>query len=108
MSPLENNLKTALRRRNAPDGFAERVMERISRAPEPQSVSAALSRKWMAVAAAGLIAIMSAGVWEYGYAQQRRAQAEQATAELVYALQVTSAKLNFTKEKLEKTTKGWL
>jgi hypothetical protein len=108
MNPLEDNLKSALRRHKAPDGFAERVMERISRAPEARSVPAAFCSRWLAAAAAALIAIVFAGVWESGYGQRRRVQAEQATAELVYALQVTSAKLNFTKEKLEKTTKGWL
>jgi hypothetical protein len=58
----------------------------------------------MSVAAAGLIALVGGGTFEYHRASQIRAEGERARAELVFALEVASQKLQHTKTKVLKSS----
>jgi hypothetical protein len=60
----------------------------------------------MPAAAAVLITVLGAGSWEYSRARQQRIEAERAKAELIQALEVTSAKLQATQARLLRTTGG--
>lgn len=97
MNDFERNLQDALSRREPPDGFANRVMARVPPArgrkvlPFPSH-----SLRWMSAAAALLITIGGAGSYEYLHARKQRQQAEQARRELIYALEITNAKLTMT------------
>lgn len=90
---MEEDLRRALSRREPPPGFADSVMQRI---PPRRSF---LAHRWMAVAAA-LIVLMFAGAWRVQHERQRRAEAEKARADLIYALEVTSVKLQETRTKV--------
>lgn len=99
MNRLEDELRSALRRRNAPAGFADRVVAGI---PSP---SRGWRHSWMAVAAAGLIAILGGGgVYEYRRSERVRLEGERAKAELVFALELTAQKLQHTKAKVLKVS----
>lgn len=104
MNHFDDELRRALARVEPPAGFADRVMDRIPRTRR----ATWLPRSWMAAAAAGLIAVIGAGSWEYHRAREQRATAEQAKAELIFALKVTSAKLQATRSKVLRHTGGLL
>jgi hypothetical protein len=95
MHGFENDLKSALARRQPPEGFADRVMARIS--PPRQS---RWTQSWMAAAAAFALAVLGGGVYEYQKAERLRHQGERARAELVFALEVASEKLHNTRVKI--------
>jgi hypothetical protein len=97
MSPLENELKSAMRRRDAPDGFADRVMERV-----PARKGRSWPHPWFAAAAAAMIAILGSGVYEQQRAAQMRREGERAKAELVMALEIASEKLQQARAKVLK------
>jgi len=78
MEWLEQELKAALARRDAPDGFAERVARRASRPVAP---------RWFAAAAAVLV-LAGAGL---GYRQYR---GEMAKEQVMRAFQIASQKVN--------------
>jgi hypothetical protein len=67
-----------------------------------------LSRHWISAAAAVLIAVFGAGSWEYTKARNELRKAERAKAELIQALELTSAKLQATRSKLLEKTGGLL
>jgi ferric-dicitrate binding protein FerR (iron transport regulator) len=79
MDELENRLRRALEREDAPEGFAERVIARTR--------AKSAMRRWMAVAAAVLLL---AGIG-YGY---RWHEGQTAKRQVLLALRITSAKLN--------------
>ena len=89
MKDLEQQLRQAFARQEPPDGFADRVMERIppGRRGWP--------RHWMAVAAAACIAVVGGATWEQ---HRRQVEAERAKQELIYALTIASESLQMTKQ----------
>lgn len=90
MSRLDDELKLALRREEAPAGFADRVIAQAeSRRGEGR-------RWWMGAIAAGLL--LAAGL-EYERERQIR-EGEQAKEQVMLALRITSSKLQFVKEKI--------
>lgn len=103
MNHMEHELRDALKRVDPPPGFADRVMARV-----PARDSTRQPRTWMAAAAAVLIAVAGAGSWEYQRAREQRIEAEQAKAELIFALELTSSKLQSTRSKLLRHTGGSL
>jgi hypothetical protein len=97
---LERELKAALRRREAPPGFAGRVLARVEAEPRPHGW---WSRLWprplvmrwaLAGGLAGLLLVGGAG--EY-----RRRQGEIAKARVVLALHIAGAKLNYAQRKVQ-------
>lgn len=101
----DKDLSAAFPRLQPPAGFAERLLARI---PEDRSGwwhrLFTPGRSWIPAAAAALIALACTGAWEYQRAERQRLEGERARAELVYALELTSAKLHAAKVKLLRTT----
>ena len=93
---LDNALKEAFRRQEAPDGFADRVMARISQQPpKRKSPFGTWKREWLAIAASTCMAVLGAGAWQQ---HQRQIEGEKAKQELMYALTVASESLQVTKQ----------
>lgn len=108
---FEDELKRALLRREPPAGFTERVMAGISTEPRPSTLrrlfSWVLPVRWAPALAACLIFILAAGTWQYRRIEQRQ-EAERAKRDLIFALQVTSVKLERTKAMLLQNVGGLL
>jgi hypothetical protein len=103
MSPLESELKSALRRRDPPEGFADRVMTRV-----PARRRQRWSHSRLAIAAAAMIAVIGGGFYEQQKADRVRREGERAKAELVVALEIASEKLQYTKAKVLKKSEDRL
>ena len=89
---FENQLRAALRREPPPPDFAAKVLARTNS-------NRGNKRYWMPLAAALLAgAVIPAVVVE----RHRHEQALEARRQLVSALQITRAKLNFAKEKIQR------
>ena len=106
---LEDDLKNALARKSAPDGFAARVMSRIDADEHPSSAigadarpSPAASRhplswgegrqRFARAIAAGLLITAVAGGWAAQRAIERR-EGERAREEVLVALHIASSKV---------------
>lgn len=103
MSRLEDELRSTFARREPPDGFADRVMAAV-----PRARKRVWAHSWMAAAAAALISILGAGAYEYQRTERMRKEGERAKAELVFALELASAKLQHTKARVLKNSEGRL
>lgn len=97
---LDAELKTALRRTEAPDGFADRVLKRLDLQKKPRPF-----RPWMAIAATLAVgAVIPAG---YQMHQHReREHARQAAQQLETALKIAGKKLHATKRQILRRTNG--
>lgn len=101
MKPLEDDFRSHLRRKEPPEDFAARVLERIKHAPKRPSLlrrfldafSKPPGLRWATAAA---LAIVLAGAGYARYRQQRVRKGEMARAEVMLALRITSAQLNMT------------
>jgi len=86
---LERQLRGALRRVDAPPGFAERVIARAAARERP-----APRRRWLAVAASVVMLVSAGGYGEhYRREQIRHQQAEAAREKLIIALRITSRQI---------------
>lgn len=92
---FEAQLREALTRAPAPDGFAGKVLERVTASRRQPRWRAPL-----AVAAAVLVAIGAVG-WQR-LEEQRRA--EEAKRQLMLALEITSEKLSVVNQVLNRST----
>ncbi|HUX27975.1 MAG TPA: hypothetical protein VMV39_04275 [Terracidiphilus sp.] len=110
MKPLDDQLRNLLRRREPPEGFAERLLARLEAAPPrltfAQRLSALYRRpvlRWAAVTA--LVCVMTVlGVVRYQNQQRLNAQAEQASREAILALRITSTELQTALERAQHAT----
>lgn len=91
-------LRHALRRREPPPGFAERVLERLRSQP---AAPEQWPRRWSWVAVAASIALLLAGGWQYREYRQRL-RGEQAREQLLEALQITAAKLEALRDRIHR------
>ena len=104
MDRLEDALREALRRKEAPEGFAERVLARHA-APKPGPWEAFRlwvhppSLRW--ASAAALTLVLLAG-FQYTAERRRRAQGEAAKEQVLMALRITADKLEYTREKVQR------
>jgi hypothetical protein len=106
MSYLEDDLKTALRRTEPPDGFANRVLARANgpAAAEPSwwQYLTVLVRpprvQWVALSLIVSFMIPAAGV--YRKERHARAEGERAKEQLVFAMRVTGNKLHRVHQKV--------
>lgn len=110
MTPLEDDLRNLLKRKEPPADFAERVLARIEAEPPQKSFArqmAAFFRRpmlrWAAVGIACL-ALAIGPVQHRRREQQRRAQAEQAREQAILALHIASSKLNAALERAQRIT----
>ncbi len=105
---LEQELRSALHRDDAPEGFAERVLARANaQASRPglwerivQSVHLPALR--FATAAVLVIAAVGGSV-EYRHYQQQKREGEQAKQQLLLALRITGSKLQYVQAKVNET-----
>ena len=102
MKPLDDELRSALQRREPPAGFEERLLARIAREKPPAE------RGWLASlrglvpvprlrwVAAGVMACLFivAGAYRYRQIQRERAEGEMAKAQVMKAMHLASSKLN--------------
>jgi hypothetical protein len=85
MQDIENQLRSALRRKDAPAGLATRIIA----AAEGRRRWTAMH--WLAVAA---VALLMAGVgWQYQAERERRLQAEHTARQLETALRIVAERL---------------
>ena len=87
MNSLEPDLRRALRRVDAPEGFAERVRRRVHQPAAPRRWNPA---QW--ASAATLASVAGGGVW-YRAEEQRRAQGEEARRQVLLSLNIAGNKL---------------
>jgi uncharacterized iron-regulated membrane protein len=103
VSELENfeeELKRELRRVEAPDGFADRLMGRVAEKRKTRLVVMPRRVAWMAVAAMLLVGIVLGG-WQWRQRQQREQQeAELARRQFDVAMQVTGRTLLLVQEQI--------
>jgi hypothetical protein len=106
-NPLEESLRNALRREDAPEGFVLKVLARA----EQQNIAANDAQRtswlsifsqpllrWSAVAAV-TICLVIGGIY-YRNLQRQRAEGEAAKQQLMLALRIAGSKLQLAKEKV--------
>ena len=110
MRELDDELRRALRREPAPEGFADRVLERAPR--ESKAPAVVLRPSWnrwrfsrpivRLAAAAALIAAVGGGVAYRNYEQARaeRVRGEAAREQVLEALRITASKLQLVQTKV--------
>lgn len=99
---LEDDLRAALRRREPPSGFAERVLARAE-GRDVERVRRRPARRWT-WAAASLAACLTLGVGVVEVRQMRetRARGMEAKQELMEAMRITGSKLRMAQEKVRR------
>ena len=113
MSYSDEELKGALRRRELPGGFAERVLARIAAEEAAQSVpQRELWQRFFTqslvlwAAAAALAGALIVGGIQYRRVQRERAEGEAAKQQLMLALRITSRKLQLAKAKVDEINRN--
>jgi len=106
--PTESALRNALRRREAPEGFADRVWARVAE-PDSRKPIGTRRESWLrifavplarwAAAAAVCVALVVGGIY-YRNVQRERAQGEAAKQQLILALRIAGSKLQVAKSKI--------
>ena len=103
---LESQLRSALARKDAPDGFEERVRALAAADPEPERLSwwsrvvTPHRARWATAMAALVLTVGGATMWERERARDR-AEGEAAKARLQQALQITSQKLRQIQDRVQ-------
>lgn len=90
---IENDLGDALRRKPAPEGFADRVMERVATGASTMPARPFLRRRhWWLAAAAAIAVVIGAGVLEH---QRRiRSRNEEALQRTLTAFSILNNQLD--------------
>ena len=104
MTHTEDDLRRALRRVDAPDGFAGRVIERAARERASRNAAAdpttARRRSLMSIAAAAMLAIaVLTGLW-YRSEQRRIAAGEEAKRHVLVSLRIAGDKLQLARARV--------
>jgi hypothetical protein len=91
---LEHDLKHALRRESPPDGFAQRVMQRLEAdAPRRRPVW------WRAAAASVTLGLLLGGYATHKAVEQRRG--EHAKQQVLEAMRITSEKMRYAQQEVQ-------
>jgi hypothetical protein len=112
MNPWEEKLREALRRKAAPDGFAERVLAWTRELPEPAVRPWARVRAFVAgptlrwVAAGALCVVIAAGAVYRERQERLRREGEIARIQVRQALRIASVKLNLARRKVQGINQG--
>jgi hypothetical protein len=110
MSPLDDELRNLLRRKEPPEGFAARVMARLDTEPARPTLArrvAAIFRppvlRWAAVTA--FVCVLAvASIVRYQRQQRMRAQAEQASQQAVVALRIANEEIDTALRRAQRVT----
>jgi len=98
MSRFEDELRQALRRREPPAGFAERVLARVrARQRQPRRPSL-LHWRWLAPVAALLVLAVGLHFLEE---RRRRQEGERAKQQVLLALKLAGSKLRLAQERVQ-------
>ncbi len=107
---FEKELRGALRHESAPPDFAARVLARAAAlTPKPKVITIPLWRKpaaWAIAAGLTVAAVIPPAVLEHRHREELRAM--EAQRQLFLALSITRAKLNQTKERIQRNTRHTL
>lgn len=98
MSRLEDELREALRRREPPAGFAERVLGRARARATGRRRPPLLQWRWLAAAAA--LVVLAAGL-HLMEERRRRQEGERAKEQVMLALRLTGAKLRLAEQRVQ-------
>jgi hypothetical protein len=107
MDDLEQQLKQALARKDAPtwlEAHVQEALRKTDRRPWYARWFVPAPFRWATAALAATLVI--AGVWQHERAVHERAAGEAAKEQLMIALQITSSKLHIIQEKVEAVSYG--
>ena len=110
MKPLDDELRSLLRRKEPPEGFAERVTARIDAAPSRPTIIRRVTKFWRrpvlrwAAVAAVVCVIAVASIVRYQHQQRMRAQAERASREAILALRITNQEIDTALRRAQRVT----
>jgi hypothetical protein len=102
MSHLEDELRKALQRKEAPSDFVDRVLARIETPRHDKKWVAAFRLPRLAWAAVGVVTCLTLtlGVAQYRSYQKTRAEGELAKNQLMLALKIAGKKLSVAQRKV--------
>ena len=111
MNPLEENLREALRRKDAPEGFGDRVLGRIrdlqAREKRPWfRFRAFIAKPALRWAAAALCVVIVVSVAYRKRQERQRREGETARLQVKQALRIASVKLNATRRMVQGVNQG--
>jgi len=106
MRPLDEELRSALRRQEPPAGFVERLMARLATQAAPRAGWAQRLGWFFQVprlrwAAVGAVACLLLAVGVVQYQREQRAQGEMVKEQLKQALHIASSKLNLARKRVQ-------
>lgn len=108
MDRFEEALKQAMRRQEAPEGFAANVLRMAARPPARRGVWESLRGwlripvlRWSAAAAMALLLMFSV---QHAAEQRRRAEGERARQQVLTAVRITAGKLDDARNKVLRAT----
>ncbi len=105
---FDEELRSALRREDAPPNFAERVLARTAQQTAPPTLWDRILRATqlpaLRFAAAALLCVaVVGGSLEYRHREQEKRAGEAAKQQLMLALRITGAKLQYVQAKVNQT-----
>lgn len=101
MKNLEDELRNALKRKQPPEGFAERVIQKAAEEPRG-SWFEVFTKRGLRWAAAGAVCLVMAVVGaRYFQEYEAHVQGEEAKEQLMQALRITADKLQFAQLKVQ-------
>lgn len=101
MRNMDDELRSALRREEPPEGFADRVLRRAARRQDRRRLA---SRPFMRWAAAAMVVASIAGGVQYRAVQQAREErirGEAAKEQVVQALRIAGSKLQLVQTRIK-------
>jgi len=111
MNPWEESLREALRRKDVPPGFTNRVLARIRELPVRDKRTwfrfrAFIARPALRWATAVLCMAIAVGVAYRGRQDRQRRQGEMARTQVKQALRIASVKLNAARRMVQEVNQG--
>ena len=111
MNPLEERLREALGRKDAPEGFSDRVLARVRDLPAREKrpwfrLRAFIARPALRWAAGALCLAIAVGVAYRGQQERQRRQGELARVQVKQALRIASVKLNAARRMVQEVNQG--
>lgn len=95
---IDNELQHALRRESPPDGFRDRVMQRIASVPAQKRTSS----RWRVAAAVMLLTTGTIGGITMHHIERQR-EGERAREQVMLALHIAGKKVNYVRDTLKGT-----
>jgi hypothetical protein len=104
MSRLDDALREALRREEPPEGFAGRVMARIEARKERGGAWGGLMAAFRGprLRWAGAFAAAALAIGTTAYQERQRAEGERAKTQVMLALRITGAKLEYARARVQR------